>query len=79
LSFAKGPGIATKGTTLGRGRDNTVQRLLEDPAFAAKVEAQVREKLSVGEGFGAEGNTSDSVSDLSEPEDDLEESYGEEE
>jgi recombination protein RecA len=32
---------------VAQGRDNTVLRLQEDPTFAAKVEAQVREKLAI--------------------------------
>ncbi|MEO1069306.1 MAG: DNA recombination/repair protein RecA, partial [Cyanobacteria bacterium J06638_6] len=36
-----------QGDNIGQGRDNTVQRLLEDAAFAAQVEAQVREKLAI--------------------------------
>ncbi|TVQ08653.1 MAG: recombinase RecA [Leptolyngbya sp. DLM2.Bin27] len=35
------------GDNIGQGRDNTVQRLLDDAAFAAQVEAQVREKLAI--------------------------------
>ena len=35
------------GDNIGQGRDNTVQRLIDDAAFAAQVEAQVREKLSI--------------------------------
>ncbi len=43
----KGAWYSYEGDNVGQGRDNTVQRLQEDPAFAAKVEAQVKEKLSL--------------------------------
>jgi recombination protein RecA len=43
----KGAWYSYEGDNIGQGRDNTVLRLQEDPAFAAKVEAQVREKLSI--------------------------------
>jgi recombination protein RecA len=43
----KGAWYSYEGDNVGQGRDNTVQRLQEDPAFAAKVEAQVREKLAL--------------------------------
>jgi recombination protein RecA len=43
----KGAWYSYAGDNVGQGRDNTVQRLQEDPAFAAKVEAQVREKLAL--------------------------------
>jgi recombination protein RecA len=32
---------------IGQGRDNTIQRLQEAPAFAAKLEAEVREQLAL--------------------------------
>lgn len=43
----RGAWYSYEGDNIGQGRDNTVQRLVEDVAFAAKVEAQVREKLSI--------------------------------
>ena len=43
----KGAWYSYEGDNIGQGRDNTVQRLIEDAAFAAKVEAQVREKLAI--------------------------------
>ncbi len=49
----KGAWYSYDGDNVGQGRDNTVQRLLEDPEFAAKVEVQVKEKLSIG-GYGGE-------------------------
>jgi recombination protein RecA len=63
LDLAEQEGIVTRkgawysydGDNIGQGRDNTVQRLLEDPEFAAKIEVQVKEKLSIG---GYRGETS---------------------
>ena len=43
----KGAWYSYDGDNIGQGRDNTVQRLLEDAPFAAKLEAQVREKLAI--------------------------------
>ncbi|MGB3308630.1 MAG: recombinase RecA [Nodosilinea sp.] len=43
----RGAWYSYEGDNIGQGRDNTVQRLIEDAAFAAKVEAQVREKLVI--------------------------------
>jgi recombination protein RecA len=43
----KGAWYSYEGDNIGQGRDNTVQRLIEDAAFATKVEAQVREKLAI--------------------------------
>jgi recombination protein RecA len=43
----KGAWYSYEGDNIGQGRDNTVQRLLEDAEFAQKVEAQVREKLEL--------------------------------
>jgi recombination protein RecA len=43
----KGAWYSYDGDNIGQGRDNTVQRLIEDPPFATKVEAQVREKLAI--------------------------------
>jgi recombination protein RecA len=43
----KGAWYSYDGDNIGQGRDNTIQRLLEDGAFATKVEAQVREKLAI--------------------------------
>lgn len=44
----KGAWYSYEGNNVGQGRDNTIQRLLEDAEFAQKVEAQVREKLEIG-------------------------------
>jgi len=55
----KGAWYSYDGDNIGQGRDNTVQRLLEDPEFAAKVEAQVKEKLSIGEYSGKTGSGDD--------------------
>jgi recombination protein RecA len=54
IVIRKGAWYSYDGDNIGQGRDNTVQRLLEDPEFAAKVEAQVKEKLSIG---GYKGET----------------------
>ena len=43
----KGAWYSYGGDNIGQGRDNTVQRLLEDVAFATQVEAHVREKLAI--------------------------------
>jgi recombination protein RecA len=43
----KGAWYSYDGDNIGQGRDNTVQRLQEDSAFAAKLETQVREQLSL--------------------------------
>jgi recombination protein RecA len=43
----KGAWYSYEGDNIGQGRDNTITRLLEDSAFATKVEAQVREKLAI--------------------------------
>ncbi len=43
----KGAWYSYEGDNIGQGRDNTVQRLIEDAPFATKVEAQVREKLAI--------------------------------
>lgn len=48
IVIRKGAWYSYDGDNIGQGRDNTVQRLLEDPEFAAKVEAQVKEKLAIG-------------------------------
>ncbi|MBD1918814.1 MULTISPECIES: recombinase RecA [Cyanophyceae] len=58
----KGAWYSYGGDNVGQGRDNTVQRLIEDADFAAKVEAEVREKLAIN---GAPVT-------LEEPEDDAE-------
>ncbi len=52
----KGAWYSYEGDNVGQGRDNTIQRLLEDAEFAQKVEAQVREKLEIG---GAVAETAD--------------------
>ncbi|MBE9138718.1 recombinase RecA [Nodosilinea sp. LEGE 07088] len=43
----RGAWYSYEGDNIGQGRDNTVQRLLEDAEFAAQVEIQVREKLAI--------------------------------
>lgn len=43
----KGAWYSYEGDNIGQGRDNTVQRMQDDPDFAAKIEAQVREKLQL--------------------------------
>ncbi|MFZ4639071.1 MAG: recombinase RecA [Nodosilinea sp.] len=43
----KGAWYSYDGDNVAQGRDNTVLRLQEDAAFAARVEAQVREKLAI--------------------------------
>lgn len=43
----KGAWYSYEGDNIGQGRDNTVARLIEDRDFAAKVEAQVRDKLAI--------------------------------
>jgi recombination protein RecA len=55
IVIRKGAWYSYEGDNIGQGRDNTVQRLLEDPEFAAKIEAQVKEKLSIGEYAGESG------------------------
>ncbi|MBD2257536.1 recombinase RecA [Pseudanabaena sp. FACHB-2040] len=44
----KGAWYSYEGDNIGQGRDNTIQRMQEDPAFAQKVEDQVKEKLQMG-------------------------------
>ena len=46
----KGAWYSYDGDNVAQGRDNTVLRLIEDKAFATKVEAQVREKLAISGG-----------------------------
>jgi recombination protein RecA len=46
----KGAWYSYEGENVGQGRDNTVQRLIDDAEFAKKVEAQVREKLEISGG-----------------------------
>ncbi|NMF85007.1 recombinase RecA [Nodosilinea sp. P-1105] len=43
----KGAWYSYDGDNIGQGRDNTIQRLLEDAAFTTQVEAQVRQKLAI--------------------------------
>jgi len=43
----KGAWYSYEGDNIGQGRDNTVQRMQDDPEFAAKIEAEVREKLQL--------------------------------
>jgi recombination protein RecA len=52
IVIRKGAWYSYEGDNIGQGRDNTVQRLLEDADFAAKVERQVKEKLAIGEYAG---------------------------
>ena len=44
----KGAWYSYKGDNIGQGRDNTVKYLEENPAVAAEIEKQVREKLELG-------------------------------
>ncbi len=46
----KGAWYSYEGDNVAQGRDNTVQRLIEDAEFAQKVEAQVRENLEISGG-----------------------------
>ncbi|MEB3313342.1 MAG: DNA recombination/repair protein RecA, partial [Cyanobacteriota bacterium] len=46
----KGAWYSYEGDNVAQGRDNTVLRLIEDKAFATKVEGQVREKLAISGG-----------------------------
>lgn len=69
----KGAWYSYDGDNIGQGRDNTIQRLLEDAEFAAKVEAQVREKLELG------GNTDAALLEEGDGEDYDAATYGEEE
>ncbi|MFE4104649.1 recombinase RecA [Almyronema epifaneia] len=46
----KGAWYSYEGDNIGQGRDNTIQRLQEDPDLAATVEQLVREKLKPGAG-----------------------------
>jgi recombination protein RecA len=63
----KGAWYSYGGDNIGQGRDNTVQRLLEDAAFAAQVEAQVREKLAInGSPVVVEAPDDDDLGDLPE-------------
>jgi recombination protein RecA len=58
----KGAWYSYEGDNVGQGRDNTVQRLQEDPAFATRVEAQVREKLALnGSPLPVEPETMDEI------------------
>lgn len=41
----KGAWYSYEGTNVGQGRDNTILRMKEDPEFAKKLEAEVREKI----------------------------------
>jgi recombination protein RecA len=63
IVIRKGAWYSYDGDNIGQGRDNTVQRLLEDPEFAAKVEAQVKEKLSIG-GYKGETASGDDEDDF---------------
>ncbi|TVP68207.1 MAG: recombinase RecA [Leptolyngbya sp. LCM1.Bin17] len=44
----RGAWYSYEGDNIGQGRENTIQRLLEDAEFAQKVEAQVKAKLAMG-------------------------------
>ncbi|HEY9762147.1 MAG TPA: recombinase RecA [Trichocoleus sp.] len=44
----KGAWYSYEGDNIGQGRDNTIQRMQEDSAFAEKIKAQVKEKLQLG-------------------------------
>jgi recombination protein RecA len=62
----KGAWYSYEGDNVGQGRDNTIQRLLEDAEFAKKVEAQVREKLEINGGAVATGYLEIDVEDEDE-------------
>jgi recombination protein RecA len=57
----KGAWYSYEGDNIGQGRDNTVQRFIEDTAFAQKVEAQVREKLEISGGAVAVAEDRDEI------------------
>ncbi|PSN17023.1 recombinase RecA [filamentous cyanobacterium CCP5] len=50
----KGAWYSYEGDNIGQGRDNTIQRLMEDSEFAQKVENQVKAKLEIGGTQGSE-------------------------
>jgi recombination protein RecA len=62
----KGAWYSYEGDNVGQGRDNTVQRLIEDAEFAKKVEAQVREKLEINGGAVATGEVDIDIEDEDE-------------
>ena len=66
IVIRKGAWYSYNGDNVGQGRDNTVQRLLEDPEFAEKVEAQVKEKLAIGvsQGGSSSGEEEEESFDL---------------
>ncbi|MDJ0702969.1 MAG: recombinase RecA [Leptolyngbyaceae cyanobacterium MO_188.B28] len=61
----RGAWYSYEGDNIGQGRDNTVQRLKEDPKFAQTIEQQVRQQLNLG--------AVDSVSTEDDLEDEIEE------
>lgn len=61
----KGAWYSYEGDKVGQGRDNTIQRLIDDAEFAQKIEAQVREKLEIG-GAAAEADVEIEVEDEDE-------------
>ncbi|MBW4483426.1 MAG: recombinase RecA [Tildeniella torsiva UHER 1998/13D] len=64
----KGAWYSYGGDNVGQGRDNTVQRLIEDADFAAKLEAEVREKLAISGAPVAVEEPEDDAEDLLEDE-----------
>jgi recombination protein RecA len=62
----KGAWYSYEGENVGQGRDNTVQRLIDDAEFAKKVETQVREKLEISGGAVATGDVEIEVEDEDE-------------
>ncbi|WP_017299724.1 recombinase RecA [Nodosilinea nodulosa] len=56
------------GDNIAQGRDSTVQRLIDDAAFAAQVEAEVREKLSISGAQVVVEGPDDEADDLPEDE-----------
>lgn len=56
----KGAWYSYEGDNIGQGRDNTIQRLLEDADFAQKVEDQVKEKLEISGPSKVEDDSPDS-------------------
>ena len=67
----KGAWYSYDGDNVAQGRDNTVLRLIEDKAFATRVEAQVREKLAISGGAVVVEESPDLEEGQVDPEEDL--------
>ncbi|MFM7221306.1 MAG: recombinase RecA [Nodosilinea sp.] len=67
----KGAWYSYDGDNVAQGRDNTVLRLIEDKAFATRVEAQVREKLAISGGAVVVEEAPDLEEGQVDPEEDL--------